>query len=165
MPPRLPVGISHAEAAAPRIVLDTNVCLDLFVFREPLCSHLLAALQRGAVRAVTRADCRAEWQRVLHYPKLAIEPARQLEANAAYDRWVEPWPESAAASLDVAALPRCADPDDQMFLELALASDARWLLSKDNELLKLDRRTRAAGLFAIVLPQCWSVSGIESPGA
>lgn len=149
----------------PRLVLDTNVCLDLFVFREPLCSHLLAALYGGAVRAVTRADCRAEWQRVLRYPKLAIEPARQREADAAYDRWVEPWPESAAAAPDAAALPRCADPDDQMFLELALASGARWLLSKDNELLKLDRRTRAAGLFAIMLPQCWSVSAIESPGA
>ena len=41
-----------AGTPVPRIVLDTNVCLDLFVFRDPLCSHLLSAMQRGAVQAV-----------------------------------------------------------------------------------------------------------------
>ncbi|HEU4777610.1 MAG TPA: PIN domain-containing protein, partial [Telluria sp.] len=45
-------------APAQRIVLDTNVCLDLFVFRDPRWSDLLAALESGAVEAVTRADCR-----------------------------------------------------------------------------------------------------------
>jgi predicted nucleic acid-binding protein len=62
-------------------------------------------------------------------------------------------------------LPRCGDPDDQKFLELALASGARWLLSKDNELLKLDRRTRSAGLFSIRLPQLWSIADARLYGA
>ena len=143
---------------APRIVLDTNVCLDLFVFRDPLSSHLLSALQRGLVQAVTREDCRDEWRRVLHYPQLPIdEPLRQL-ANARFDAAITLLAPAAATLDDAAWLPRCADPDDQKFLELALAAGARWLLSKDNELLKLDRRTRAAGLFAIGLPQRWSVA-------
>lgn len=60
---------------------------------------------------------------------------------------------------DEACLPRCADPDDQKFLQLALAAGASWLLSKDKELLKLDRRTRRAGLFAILLPQDWLPAG------
>jgi predicted nucleic acid-binding protein len=58
---------------------------------------------------------------------------------------------------DATGLPRCADPDDQKFMELALASGARWLLSKDHELLKLDRRARVAGGFSILLPQAWTL--------
>ena len=36
------------------------------------------------------------------------------------------------------------------------------LLSKDKELLKLDRRTSNTGLFSIRLPQLWSVSEVRS---
>ena len=59
----------------PRIVLDTNVCLDVFVFADPPTVPLLAALASGAIEAVTRDDCRAEWQRVLGYPQLRLDDA------------------------------------------------------------------------------------------
>lgn len=146
--------------APPRIVLDTNVCLDVFFFRDPLCSHLWAALQRGAVQAVTRDDCREEWLRVLHYPQLPIDEAMRPALAQTFDAWVQLLPPGQLPPIDDARLPRCADPDDQKFLQLALASGARWLLSKDKELLKLDRRTRATGLFAIRLPQLWSISDV-----
>ncbi|OOG51114.1 putative toxin-antitoxin system toxin component, PIN family [Rhodanobacter sp. C01] len=145
----------------PRIVLDTNVCLDLFVFRDPLCSHLLAALERGAVQAVTRDDCREEWQRVLHYPQLPIDDQQRPAFNAAFDALIQLLPPEAATAGEDTVLPRCGDPDDQKFLELALASGACWLLSKDRELLKLDQRTRSAGLFAIRLPQLWSIADVR----
>jgi putative PIN family toxin of toxin-antitoxin system len=147
----------------PRIVLDTNVCLDLFVFRDPLSSHLLAALHSGAVQAVTREDCRDEWLRVLHYPQLPIDERMRPSLVDAYDNCLTLLPADAAAAGE-AQLPRCADPDDQKFLELALGSRARWLLSKDKELLKLDRRTRAAGWFSIRLPQLWSIAEVRSGG-
>jgi len=136
----------------PRIVLDTNVCLDVFVFRDPACAALAAALREGAVQAVTRADCREEWQRVLHYPRLPIDEASRPGLVAAFD----------AASHVVAPvrpacpLPRCADPDDQKFLELAAESGARWLLSKDKEVLRLAARLRHSGLFDILAPGDWS---------
>ena len=145
------------DLPVPRIVLDTNVCLDLFLFRDPACKPLLAALQAGTVQAVTRADCRAEWLRVLHYPQLPIQEATRPGIAAAFDRLTHDLPDTAVAA-DETLLPRCADPDDQKFLELALVARASWLLSKDNELLKLDRRTRGAGLFPILLPQAWSLA-------
>jgi putative PIN family toxin of toxin-antitoxin system len=151
------------DRPVPRIVLDTNVCLDLFVFRDPLCSHLLAALCSGAVQAVTRDDCREEWQRVLHYPQLPIDDRQRPVFREAFDALIQLLPPEASTVTGDVPLPRCADPDDQKFLELALASRARWLLSKDNELLKLDRRTRGAGLFAIRLPQLWSIADARSP--
>ena len=147
----------------PRIVLDTNVCLDLFVFNEPMCSHVLAAMCNGVVQAVTRDDCRDEWQRVLHYPRLPIDDANRPAISAAFDALVRHLGDDAMSPTD-AQLPRCADADDQKFLELALASGAQWLLSKDRELLKLDARTRSAGWFPILLPQFWHAPKNKAPG-
>ena len=158
--------MTRVDVPVPRIVLDTNVCLDLFVFGDSMCSHVLAAMQSGAVQAVTRDDCREEWQRVLHYPQLPIEDRQRPGFRNAFDALIQ-WlpPEASTLGENAIPLPRCADPDDQKFLALALASGARWLLSKDKELLKLDRRTRSAGLFAIRLPQLWSIAEARSHGA
>jgi putative PIN family toxin of toxin-antitoxin system len=140
--------------SVPRIVLDTNVCIDLFVFGDAMSSHVLAAMRDGRVQAVTRDDCRDEWERVLHYPRLPIDDDTRPAMRAAFDALVLNLADRAHAPED-APLPRCADVDDQKFLELALACGAQWLLSKDNELLKLDARTRSAGWFSILLPQHW----------
>ncbi|MBQ4854791.1 putative toxin-antitoxin system toxin component, PIN family [Rhodanobacter sp. B2A1Ga4] len=144
------------DPSPPRIVLDTNVCLDIFLFRDAQSAALHVAMQRGTIEAVTRADCREEWLRVLHYPQLPVSDATRPAIEAAFDALVRCLPdERATASLDV-PLPRCADPDDQKFLELAQASGARWLVSKDNELLKLASRCKRDALFWIGLPQAWS---------
>jgi putative PIN family toxin of toxin-antitoxin system len=144
------------EFSVPRIVLDTNVCLDLLLFRDPSCDALMAALRAGAVQAVSREDCRDEWQRVLHYPQLPVEASMRPRLCAEYDELLPCLPSSAWRRDDL-VLPLCGDPDDQKFLELAHAARASWLLSKDKELLKLHRRTQAAGLFAILLPPAWSL--------
>jgi putative PIN family toxin of toxin-antitoxin system len=156
-------AMKRVDHPVPRIVLDTNVCLDLLVFGDSLCSHVLAALRSGAVQAVTREDCREEWQRVLHYPQLPIDAQLRPALRDAFDALNQLLPpEASTLGEDALPLPRCADPDDQKFLELALASGARWLLSKDKELLKLDRCTRASGLFSIRLPQLWSIAEVRS---
>lgn len=144
-----------ADLPAPRIVLDTNVCLDLFLFHDPACVPLLAALRGGRVQAVTRDDCRDEWRRVLHYPQLPITDAARPSISAAFDDLVRHLPAGSRAATDPECLPLCADTDDQKFLELAWESGARWLLSKDLALLKLGPRTHRAGLFEILLPQDW----------
>ena len=147
------------NTAAPRIVLDTNACLDLWVFGDPRAAVLLAALRDGAVQAVTNAACRDEWLHVLHYPRLRLTaPARDAHAGA-YDAMVQCLDDGVAASPAGVTLPRCADPDDQKFLQLALASGARWLVSRDGDVLALGHRTRRDGLFAILSPQAWALTG------
>jgi predicted nucleic acid-binding protein len=86
-----------------------------------------------------------------------IDDARRPAVSAAFDALVHHLSADEAEAPDDGSLPRCADPDDQKFLQLALASGARWLISKDNALLKLDRRCRAADLFPVLLPQQWSL--------
>jgi len=153
-----------------RLVLDTNVCLDLFVFGDPRCVALREALRSASVEAVTDEACRDEWLAVLEYPQLALDAARQAAALAAYDALLRLWlpsPRRKLESSDCDALmhesragsprlPRCADADDQKFLELAQASGAQWLLSRDRELLKLARRTRRGHGFDVVTPQDWA---------
>lgn len=141
-----------------RLVLDTNVCLDLFVFGDPRCASLRAALQQRQAIAFSDMPCRDEWLRVLAYPRLALSAPRQAQAVLDYDALLSPW--SAPSSRAAVALPRCPDADDQKFLELAYAVQADVLLSRDRALLGLASRTRRRGLFRIALPQDWqSASG------
>lgn len=134
-----------------RVVLDTNVCLDAFVFADPRVAALVDALAAGTLEAVTRPDCRDEWMAVLGYPALKLDPPRRDAAAAAFDRVVTLLPDAPAAM----RLPRCRDPDDQKFLELAAASGAGILFSRDAEVLKLARRTARDSGFRILRPQDW----------
>ena len=131
----------------PRLVLDTCVCLDLFVFADTRCATLRAALERGQVEAVTNDACRDEWLRVIAYPRFDIDAERQAALVARYDASIA---RRADAPRTEIALPPCADPDDQKFLELARDANACALVTKDRALLKLWRRIARLGLFAIV---------------
>lgn len=150
-----PAAAGPRTSDAPRIVLDSNVCLDLFAFRDPAAAPLLRALHEGAVAAVTDAACREEWQRILDYPKLALSAELRASCLREYDRWLSPLADGDAVDADPQRLPRCADADDQKFLELAQAAGARWLLSRDHALVVLGRRTARAGLFEIMTPRTW----------
>lgn len=139
-----------------RIVLDTNVCLDLFVFRDPRWTALLEALRAGQVEAVTRDDCRTEWLIVLGYSHLPLDDGSRAIAIKEFDRLIlRLRPEELSAPGDC-ILPVCADADDQKFLELARDAQASTLVTKDKALLKLARKAARAGLFAIVPPEKWA---------
>ena len=141
-------------ATAPCIVLDTNVCLDLLRFADPRTAALRAALEAGDVVAVTDEECRGEWLRVLAYPVLQLNDVSRDAMVAAFDTLVRPLPP--AMRRTEVALPRCRDPDDQKFLQLAHASNARWLLSRDRHLLSLAKRCRREGWFEITTPEVWA---------
>lgn len=132
------------------VVLDTNVVLSLWMFEDPSLIPLRAAVESGALRPVSRADCLDELVRVLAYPQFKQTPERQAEIAAAYRTrciLVEP------ADPPACELPNCLDRDDQKFLELARDSGARALLSRDKLVLKLGRRPVIASRFAILPPE------------
>jgi putative PIN family toxin of toxin-antitoxin system len=144
-----------------RIVLDTNVCLDLFVFRDPRWQPLLSAMRAGEVQGVTRSDCRTEWTLVIAYAKLGLDADAQAAATAEFDALIPAlaWP----APPDLPALPVCRDPDDQKFLELSAASGASCLISKDKALLKLAGKMRRRGGFEILSPDQWIARHAPQP--
>ncbi|WP_232301092.1 PIN domain-containing protein [Caldimonas taiwanensis] len=122
-----------------RIVLDTNVLLDWLVFDDPLARTWSAAIARGAVEWVVTDRMRTEWQRVLTYEAVRRRGLVPSAADA-WDRYARLRPEPPPCAL------RCADPDDQVFIDLAVAEGARWLLSKDRALLALARRAARLGV-------------------
>jgi predicted nucleic acid-binding protein len=137
--------------AAPAIVLDTNVCLDLFVFADPRWASLMEALDSGQVRAITRADCRDEYRAVLHYRHLPLDESTRPLAAERFDCYIA----VVAPNAKPVRLPVCTDRDDQKFMELARDAGAAVLVTKDKALLKLAKKVSQAGLFRIVLPEVW----------
>jgi predicted nucleic acid-binding protein len=119
-----------------RVVVDTNIVLDVLVFEDPGVQPLREALQAGGRWCVTPA-MRAELQRVLDYPMIARRRAQRGlsldDVMAAFDAWAELHPVAAKAPYT------CKDPDDQGFVDLACALGID-LISKDNAVLALHKR-------------------------
>lgn len=141
-----------ASHSIPTAIFDTNICLDFFVFHDPVSCQLLEKVKKQKLYAVTRNDCRDEWLRVLDYPQLAIEESVKKQAIEDFDRFihvVEP------EKKDKHLLPVCTDKDDQKFLEIALDTNAQFLFSKDKAVLKLAKRNIKRGLFKILTPAYW----------
>ncbi|WP_231120475.1 PIN domain-containing protein [Cognatilysobacter tabacisoli] len=159
-------GVAHrvepGQPSPARVVLDTNVCLDLFVFDDPRVAPLHRAIAGGELVAVADAETRAEWARVLGYPMLRLDVARQAAALAAFDaamRRVEHAGDlHTTPAVTAGPLPTCSDPDDQKFLVLARATGARWLLSRDRALLELSRRLERSDGCTVATPEAWAAA-------
>ncbi len=131
-----------------KVVIDTNVVLDLFVFDDPAVAPLRAALADGRVAWVASADMREELRRVLDYPHLArrLGAAGPHAALSAFDRHARCVAPAGKAPFT------CRDPDDQRFIDLAVAQGAA-LLSKDAHVLALARRLARVG---VRVSRAWS---------
>ncbi|HEY1104437.1 MAG TPA: putative toxin-antitoxin system toxin component, PIN family [Burkholderiaceae bacterium] len=125
------------------VVVDTNIVLDLLVFNDPGAAVLQAALREGRASWLATAPMREELSRVLAYPQ--IVPRLDFYGTtagavlAAFD---------AQARLVPVAPPapwRCKDPDDQRFIDLAVAHRAT-LLSKDKAVICMRKRLLASGV-------------------
>lgn len=136
-----------------RIVLDTNVVLDALLFRDADSGRLNDLLDAGRLHWVASEAMRTELAHVLARP--AFNAWRAREATV-WTRWAQTCCPMETRPLSGAALRlRCTDRDDQMFIDLALACGARWLLSRDRAVLKLGKRARLLGL-DILTPAVWA---------
>jgi len=136
-----------------RLVLDTNVWLDWLVFADAGVAPILNAVTRGNAIVCMSSACESELIRVLGYPlsgralntdAQAAALARCRDVTCGADRFT---PHA------ITALPRCVDPDDQMFLELARDSGADALITKDRDLLALATRKARPLPFRICTPR------------
>ncbi len=138
-----------------RLVLDTNIWLDWLVFDDPAVMPLKSACGEGLVRIAMNSACLEELSRVLAYPEFELDAATRKALitevqNATY---------RVDATL-LSRLPRCPDPDDQKFLELARDAQADWLITKDKALLSLAKKRIDGAWFKIGTPEQWFESVI-----
>ena len=85
---------------------------------------------------------------MLAYPRFGLDEAAQAGAL----RWFDACAQINEAPPAHPPLPRCSDPDDQKFLDLAWAAGADVLVTKDKALLDLARRIAKLGRFLVSSP-------------
>ena len=135
----------------PHLVLDTNVVMDLFHFAAPPLAPLMAAIESGTVVCLANDRTLAELARVTGYPQFRLDDHGRQQLFDAYCSRVTRV--GYAIPQGAPKLPQCRDPDDQMFLELALAAHADMLISRDNLVLKLAKARQRPCPFAILPPE------------
>ena len=134
---------AQAKPGAQTWVIDTNIVLDLWLFEDPATIPLRAALQSGAISHLATASMRDELERVLTYPHLVKRMAKSnIQAQNILSRFDE---YLLAAEPAAKAACTCKDPDDQKFIDLAVAH-AVPLLSKDNAILCMIKRLFQSGV-------------------
>jgi predicted nucleic acid-binding protein len=135
-------------APADLAVLDTQVVLDWLVFRDATTLTLGRAIESGSLRWLASQPMRAEIEHVLDRGVGASRRPDRAAIRDACDRLALPADVAATSAL------RCTDPDDQMFIDLALAVGARWLFTRDKALLRIAARALARGV-CILRPTDW----------
>lgn len=138
----------------PAVVLDTNVVLDWLVFRNPDGQALFRAIETGQLRWLVTPPMRDE---LLHVLRRGVAAAWSPDVSLITQSWhllaeevASPLPMGVAGQL------RCTDPDDQKFIDLAVAQ-ARWLVSRDRAVLKLARRAERLGV-QVLVPGKWALA-------
>lgn len=131
------------EARKNTVVIDTNIILDLFVFADAAAKPVKKALEAGELDWIATQPMRDELARVLAYPQIVPRlNFYQLSADdvlVSFDRHARLLGAAAKARLT------CSDPDDQKFIDLAVAGQAL-LLSKDRHVLSMAKRLLAHGV-------------------
>jgi putative PIN family toxin of toxin-antitoxin system len=119
------------------VVLDTNIVLDLFVVADEAARPVRAGLEGGGLRWLATQAMRDELERVLAYaqivPRLTCYGLAAADVLGTFDR------HSQRVEVPAKAPVTCRDPDDQKFIDLAVAHGAT-LLSKDRAVLALKKR-------------------------
>jgi putative PIN family toxin of toxin-antitoxin system len=144
-----------------RLVLDTNIVLDCFVFRDPATRDLIASIEAQRTQALVHLQALDELERVLTYPQFDLDV---IEQRRVLDRYLTattliPMPEGFSRDTLLLPLgfPRCRDHDDEPFLALAYHGRADVLITKDKALLKLRRKAKRFGVAIVTLADLLSL--------
>jgi predicted nucleic acid-binding protein len=132
------------------LVIDTNIVLDLFLFADARAKALHGELVQGRASWVATAPMRDELERVLAYAHIESRlDYYRLQAGDVLGHF-----DRHATLVDVPAKApvTCKDPDDQKFIDLAVAHRCV-LLSKDAAVLAMTKRLALLDVIAApVLP-------------
>jgi putative PIN family toxin of toxin-antitoxin system len=118
------------------IIIDTNVWLDLVVFSDPRVASLRRALEHKTATCHRTPYMMSELREVVSRPMFGLS----LDAQRAALEEANSLSQHAETAVDHSQFLLCKDPDDQMFLDLALALKVNILISKDRALLRLASR-------------------------
>ena len=128
------------------VVIDTNTVLDVIFWNDKAAAPLTAALRDGRVTAVRDREVMIELAEVLSRAHFLGTEEAALKATAAWCASTAPADEEKVKETGAALTVRCRDPLDQKFLDLAVATEAKLLVTKDKLVLKAGRRLKRFGV-------------------
>jgi putative PIN family toxin of toxin-antitoxin system len=126
----------------PRLVLDTNVILDLLVFKDPSTEPIRLMLDAKIVDAVRSEASMLELVDVIQRPIFKLSQQEQemiLQAWEGVTRLLENTAIESAPFI-------CRDLDDQIFLDMAYSIRPAVLFSKDLRVLELRASAKGHGV-------------------
>jgi len=139
-----------------RVILDTNVVIDWLVFDHPFMAPLRDGVRHKSIRVMRHELTIAELARVLRYPMLKLTEQRCESVVSGYVA------NTCAAEVPIAfsredwclpeRFPSCRDRDDDLFLALAFHSRADALVTRDKQLLKMQKRVRRFDVAILDVP-------------
>lgn len=132
---------------ATRLVLDTNIVMDMLHFANRHTTPLRAGIDSGRLQCFTDSECLAELERVTGYPEFDMDTAKRQALMEKYRGFVVVCD---AIGEENYPLPRCRDADDQKFLILGARCRADLLITRDKLLLKLARHRHKPPPYGIV---------------
>ena len=134
---------SGVTVASTRVVLDTNIVLDLWLYNDPATPALLEALENKTVQWLATQVMRDELERVLAYAhiaqRLALAQRGAQAILAQFDAHAQLMPIAPKAMFV------CKDTDDQKFIDLAAQRQTQ-LISKDKAVLTMRNRMARLGV-------------------
>ena len=128
-----------------RVVLDTNVVISALLFTGARLGEIRKAWLERHIIPLSDKPCTEELIRALSYPKFRLDERDIRILLGDYLPYAEVVDTARPAKRRI---PRCRDPHDRKFLQLAYIGDSRALVTGDRDLLELRGQT----LFDILRP-------------
>jgi len=129
----------------PRVVLDTNCLISALLFSNGKLSCLRDAWQSERFTPLVSRDTVEELIQVFAYPKFKLNKIEQEILLADF----LPYAETVQIAEIPSGLPTLRDPDDVMFLKLAVTAKAEALISGDKDIHAVKHQLDGIPIFTV----------------
>ena len=129
------------------VILDTNILLDLIIFKDISVEKLQVLFEKNKIYFLFSYETVNEFNRVINYEKFKFSETQKNKFIEGLNYLIGKTDVFDLNSNELPIIVR--DPDDHKFIELAYHTKTQYLLTKDNDLLKIKKKLIDYGILAL----------------